>query len=161
HLFRVTAPGNRVTLYGYGSDPKPPIGAFDDRGAARAHDLIAVARFDGTQSYFRYDGAGRVTATSAGVNGTERVTFTYGLDGSVIVTDATDRQTVLNLGLGGLPAQVRDGEGNITSFDFCSCGKLFGLIGPSGETYRYDYDARDNLTNIHDPLGSDTSFSYE
>ena len=69
------------------------------------------------------------------------------------VTDATGRKTLLAYGLDGQLAQVRDGDGRhrrTSSYD--TQLQLTQLVGPSGETYRYTYDANGNLTGIHDPL---------
>ncbi len=169
HLLRVVAPGNRVTQYEYAAVTQLPfdvlnskaqlvnLGSFAD---PRSHALLSVTHVDGTHDYFAYDNQGRLTETKQDAN-TERVTFNYVSAGGVKVVDGTGRDTLLNFGLGGQLAQVRDADGRIVEFGYDAKFQFSQLGGPGGEQYDYAYDATGNLTGIRDALNLQTSFSYE
>lgn len=169
HLLRVAAPGNRVMQYAYAAETQKPfhvlnskadlvtLGSYSD---PRSHALLSVTHVDGTHDYFSYDARGRLIETKKDGN-TERITFNYVSEGGVKVVDATGRDTLLNFGLGGQLAQVRDSDGRIVEFGYDSRFQFSRLGGPGGEQYNYAYDATGNLTGIQDALNLQTSFSYE
>jgi YD repeat-containing protein len=151
HLYRVTAPGNRVTTYAYDLSTQPQ----------RFHALTNVVHPDLTQDMFAYDARGRLMQSSKTCcGGGQQVNYSYDSAGTVTVTDATGRTTQLLYGLGGQVAQVRDGEGRVVNFAYGNGAQLTQLLGPGGERYRYGYDGLGNLTTIEDPLRHTNSFSY-
>lgn len=163
YLLTVTAPGDRVTRYGYRQEggaigipgsPPPPF------TLPQKHALTAVEHPGGTHDFFQYDEFGRLIGVS-GDGGAEAVAFAYDNQGNVEVSDATSRTTLLSFGLGGQIVRVRDGEGSIVRFGYGQDSQLSRLIGPSGEEFEYSFDVRGNLASIRDALNRTTSFSYE
>ena len=169
YLIHVTAPGNRVTQYAY--LPQEPV-LFESLGVKaelnpsipmsgpRSHALDTVTHPDATQDFFAYNDLGRLSSVSKN-GGAETVSFEYVSPGGVLVTDASNRVTHLNFGLGGQLAEVRDGAGRIVSFGYDSQFQFDALGGPGGEQYDYTYDDNGNLTGIRDALNLEATFTYE
>ncbi len=152
HLIRVTAPGARVTTYAYHTAGLPQ----------RLHALSGATRPDLTQDSFAYDEQGRLIETSRNCcDGAQKVTYAYDSVGTVSVTDATGRLTVLFYGQGGQLAQVIDGEDRRVAFAYDNAGQLAQLTGPGGERYGYSHDNLGNLVEIEDPLHQVSNFAYE
>jgi YD repeat-containing protein len=150
HLISVTAPGNRVTLYSYDTGAN----------AASEHALLSVTYPDGSHDFFSYDGAGRLMQTS-GDNSAETVTYNYGSPGGVTVTDSTGRQMVMDFGLGGQVAQVRDGQGRLVNLGYDSSFQVTQVVGPDGARYQCSFDSHGNLVGISNPLRQKTAFAYD
>jgi RHS repeat-associated protein len=169
NLVRVNAPGNRVTQYGYApaeivnfrpSGPRGDTGVDRLIAGPRSYALTSVTHADDRHDFFAYDARGRLIETKKDGEA-EKVTFRHLGDGKVQVEDAAGRITNLAFGLGGQLVQVRDGAGRNVSFGYDSQFEFDVLGGPGGERYRYEYDARGNLTGIRDALNLETSFEYE
>jgi len=101
YLVAVTLPGEYVTRYSYESS----------NGLQREHALQSVEYSDGTHDYFTYGTAGRLIETHVG-GGAESFQYAYDSAGTITVTDATSRKTILSFGVGGQLIKVRDGTGN-------------------------------------------------
>ncbi|MHC4404183.1 MAG: RHS repeat domain-containing protein, partial [Planctomycetota bacterium] len=152
YLQTVTAPGDppRVTSYAYETMGTPQ----------QTHALLSIEYPDAAHDYFHYDEHGRLDETHRD-GGAESVTYDYDSAGTVTITDATDRQTVLYFGVGGQLVQARDGEGNVLNLGYDGNYQLAGLAGPSNQQYRYSYDSQGNVTGIEDPVRNTTAFAYE
>jgi YD repeat-containing protein len=94
-----------------------------------------------TGASFGYDAAGRMTACNG-------FTMTYDNEGRIlsetlapgkIVTYAYDDR--------GLPSQVMDWMGGMTSFTYDAADRLIGVIRPNGTSGAYQYDAANRLTS--------------
>ncbi|MFO0799724.1 MAG: LamG-like jellyroll fold domain-containing protein [Gemmataceae bacterium] len=149
HLLSVQTPAG-VTSYTYS------VG----NGAATEHALTSVTFPDGTHRYFGYDALGRLAGTSRDGNA-EAVAYTYGDPGEVVVTDAVGNASRVFYDQRGLPVRTRDAFGNVTSVAYDPATLAVSRVtDPTGQTTRYTYDARGNLTSRTDALGHTTRFTY-
>ena len=139
------------------------VGYFSDSCVATycepAIGINTITYPDGTHSYFTYDSLGRMASTYQDGN-TENVTFSYDTTGAVTTTDAAGNASKSMPDVNGNPAQYTDPLGSVTQFSYDPENKLTGVHEPLGTNSFYSYDALGNPASMIDPLGNQENLSY-
>jgi RHS repeat-associated protein len=148
YLLSVTDYEGFTTGYAYDSGSNP----------ATAHALVSVTHPDGTHDDFAYDPQGRLGQSS--IDGSEAVTFGYGVGGTVTATDANGGTTTFDFDSAGHLARVVDPLQNSTLFTYDGSGNLTRTTDAAGHVYSFVSDARGNVTQSTDPLDHITRFVY-
>ncbi len=150
YLLSVTEPGGRVTRYTYETAAPAP----------QRHALLSIEYPDATVRHYAYNELGWLSETYLDDNA-ERLTFRYDELGKVTMQDAAARTTTFTFLPSGHTAEIRDNAGGTLTCVYDADYRLVSIVGPAGETYRYSYDQRDNVSAIEDPLRQVTTLKYE
>ncbi len=148
HLTKVVDPQG-TTLYKYITGQEP----------ADENALSQITFPDGTNTFFGYDGDGRLTDVHRD-GGAEDLTFAYSGNGIVTTIDALGKASTTYFNAAGQPARVVDGNQNATNFSYDTNFNLVRTIDPLGQQYNYAYDTLGNLSSIVNPLGQTTTLAY-
>ena len=136
--------------------------SYDGKG-----QLTSVTDEIGTYMNMTYDGSGNVISATNGAGTTAQ--FTYDADGnctSKTLTYTSDgvMKTVTEqyfYDAAGNLIKIIDSDGNITTTDYNSMGKVSSATDEKGRTTTYDYDDFGNLTKINYPDGTTETFTYD
>jgi len=79
----------------------------------------------------------------------------------VELTDANGNSVAATTDVGASTQQVRDANGNVSTYVYDARGNVSSVTGPLGSTMQNAYDENDNLTSTTDALGNTTSFAYD
>ena len=159
----VTDSVGRTTTYTYGGDLLITVDSPEGTTAYTYNDGFAVTSItdsNGTQASFDYDERGRLTQESFN-GGAETVTYDYGENGEVTVTDADGAVTALLLNDRGQVGQLTDALGRSLNIQYDAIGNATGISAPDGSNLAFTYDDEGNLLTQTNPLGQRTSFTYE
>ncbi|MEO6923262.1 MAG: hypothetical protein ABI142_05505, partial [Bryocella sp.] len=139
------------------------VGYIDDTCVTTYCDpaigVTSITFPDGSQENYTYDPAGRLTGRSSTGN-TQSVSYTYGSDGSLTMTDALGKSTQYALNYRGFPTAITDALGNITSMRYDGENKLAGQIGQLGDSVSISYDNSHNVIGFQQSSGNFTSLAY-
>lgn len=122
--------------------------------------LTSITDGNGVQASFEYDDRGRLIRESFN-GGIEAITYSYGENGEVTVTDLNGAATQLFLNDRGQVTQLTDALGRSLRIRYDQAGNATSIIAPDGSTLSFNYDDEGNLLNQVNPLGQSTSFTYE
>lgn len=103
---------------------------------------------------------GRHLRTLDALTGSTRYRFDYDSAGRLTtITDANDRQTLIQRDATGQPTAIRAPDGQLTTFGL-TAGFLTSITNPAGETTRFTYTPDGLLTSVTTPRGGVTTFAY-
>jgi RHS repeat-associated protein len=173
----ITDPKGNVTSFEYDANGNlikttDPLGnvttmAYDSRGL-----LTSVTDANGGIIQYEYDAAGNLIKTIDQLG--NATTYTRDSAGNIIsVTDAEGNVTVNEYDSMNRLVSVIDANGGVTSYTYTSGGCASGCSGSSagkllssitdanGNTTSFEYDERDRLARIINPLGNVTTYEYD
>jgi len=150
HLERVVAPGGPTTNYTY----NPETGDPGD------HALRSVEYPDLMHQYYDYDVLGRLSAEYRD-GGAERLDYTYGECGAVLIEDAEGGAITISPDEYGRATQIEDTLNRIVKMAYDAHFNLVRLTDPASARFEFEYDLLGNVIAMEDPLGSDVWFSYD
>lgn len=135
---------------------------YDSKG-----NLTSVTDEIGTYINVTYDSKGNVTSTTNGVGTTAK--FTYDENGNCLTKTLTYTSEGISKTVtenytydeGGNLIQIVDSDGNITSTEYNSIGKISSATDEKGRKTSYDYDDLGNLVKIIYADGTSESFTYD
>lgn len=146
----VDALGNEIN-YSYDSKGNlksvtDEIGTYMNMTYDSQGNVISATNGTGTTAEFTYDGDGNclsktLTYTSDGVSKTVTENYTYDEAGNLV--------------------KIIDSDGNITSTEYNSMGKVSVATDEKGRQTSYDYDDLGNLVKITYADGTSESFTYD
>jgi RHS repeat-associated protein len=159
----VTDSAGRTTTYDYTGElltgVTSPEGTtnytYDDNFA-----LTSITDGNGIQARFDYDPQGRLIRESFN-GGAEELTYNYGENGEVTVTDASGAVTQLFLNDRGQVSQLTDALGRTLRIGYDDAGNATQITAPDGSALGFVYDDEGNLLTQVNPLGQRTEFIYE
>ena len=123
--------------------------------------LKEITYTDGSVQTLSYDSEGRLSGGlleggSAGI----AVSYSYGPQGQVTVTDALGDQTTYDYNQLGLIARVTNPLAEATEYQYDATGDLTKVTNASGQTSTYVYDSQGNVVQSTDARGNSTEFTY-
>lgn len=122
------------------------IGSFVNMTTDSKGNVVSATTGSGTKADFVYDSNGNCVSR----------TVTYNVDGA----PRTVTEYYTYDGYGNVIKTI-DSEGNITSSEYNSIGKLAVETDGNGNQTKYTYDTMGNLTKISYPDGTSESFVYD
>ncbi|MCX4257905.1 MAG: hypothetical protein OSJ54_13395 [Oscillospiraceae bacterium] len=136
--------------------------SYDSKG-----QLTSVTDEIGTYMNMTYDSNGNVVSATNGAGTTAQ--FTYDSDGNctsktLTYTSENGIRTVTEqyfYDAAGNLTKIIDSDGNVTTTDYNSMGKVSSATDEKGRTTTYDYDDFGNLTGISYPDGTSERFTYD
>ncbi|EDX85032.1 RHS Repeat family [Synechococcus sp. PCC 7335] len=153
----------RTTTYTYDGELLASVTAPEGTTSYTYNNDFAVTSVtdgNGTQVNFEYDDRGRLVRESID-EGEESITYDYGENGEVTVTDASGAETQLFLNDRGQVSQLTDALGRTLRLNYDTAGNVVGIDAPEGSDLGFVYDDKGNLITQIDPLGQRTEFIYE
>lgn len=159
----VTDSTGRTTTYEYTGDLLRRVESPDGITSYTYYDngaLQSITDGNGTQASFEYDSFGRLTKENFNA-GSEAITYTYGDNGEVTVTDADGAKTQLFLNDRGQVTQLTDALDRTLRIRYDDAGNATRIIAPDGSGLTFTYDNQGNLKSQENALGQRTSFIYE
>ncbi|MGP8235731.1 MAG: RHS repeat-associated core domain-containing protein [Limisphaerales bacterium] len=164
-------PVGRTTSYTYdaggqhivsatGTTGTTNFGWVTNQGPAAQHALSSITFPDGTHCYYQYDSLGRMTNQSLD-GGAEPITYSYDNAGGMTATDATGRSGIVVLNEFLQTAGVQDDDMRFTAFNYDTNRQTLSINATLGADWRFVNDALGNRLEALDPLGQQTSFTYE
>lgn len=176
NLTSVTDPANNQWRMTYDADgdltsriAPSPLSFTESFVSDADHNLTSATDARGKTTTFTYDSAGRLTkATRPG--GIE-TSFAYDADGNLTdVTDPRGKITSFTYDTSGRLTEVEEPESAQTTFGYDSAGRLTSLVEPRGNAagatpsdyeWSFTYDAADNPSGQTDPLGNQTTQTFD
>ncbi len=149
HLVSVQAYDGRITAYAWNDTP----------GSPAQHALTSMTRPDGVTRTFEYDASGRL-AVMAREGEHERITFTYGNEGGVSVSDALGHTTRYAFDYAGRMIRRENPLGSAVRYAFNALGQVASITDPAGLDSTFEYDTRGNLSAVSDAMRRTTRFTY-
>jgi RHS repeat-associated protein len=174
NLTSMTDPSGAVTQFAYDSNGNI-TSQTDASGSTTKFEYDSLGRIInvtdalGNSTTYTYDAAGNLTSTTD-ANGN---TTTYGYDSRGQVTRIVDALgNVASYAYGGTGCSscgggsdklttLTDANGNTTTFEYDSLGRLIKETDPMGNSITYAYDAKGNLTAKKDGNGNIAGFEYD
>ncbi|MBB5788752.1 DUF6531 domain-containing protein [Jiangella mangrovi] len=151
HTFDLTYTGGLLTQIDISDGREITYGYTSGR-------LTSVTGVDGTTSTYGYDTNGRLSVITD-ATGADTVTNVYDAQGRVSTqTDALDRETTFEHEQ--YSTDVTDPEGGIWT-DVYAGKALVGRFDPLGNLTQSRYDVFWNPSQVRDPSGGTTSFTYD
>jgi RHS repeat-associated protein len=139
------------------------VGYYDDSCVATycqpAIGISSISYPDGTHIYFTYDAVGRVAGQSRD-GGAQSFTYTYNNSGSVTVTDAFGKSTIVEPNELGQPLSIVDPLGGVARIQYDAEGKPINSIGALGDSSFVTYDHAGNFASATSPSGNTTNFAF-
>lgn len=139
-----------------------------------AHGPVSAVNARGTETRFGYDERGNLTSlTRIPAGGSRPLTDSYTVDARGLVTAATDpagNTTTSTYTADGDLATVTTPEGRTSSHTYDPVGRLATSVDPRGNqpgadpaqfTTSYTYNARDQITEVTNPLGHSSLSTYD
>lgn len=154
-----------LSVISYTYNPNGLLSSTTVNGSTTTYDYdtygnrIQVTDPEGNATTFTYDVIGRKTSTT----NAEGATTVYAYDNLNRIIRVTHPDTTYveyTYDCCGL-SQVRDENGNLTSYEYDSLGRRTKVIDPEGNETSYVYDAVGNLTALTDAKGNTTSYTYD
>lgn len=127
---------------------------------AAKNAVTAITNPDGSESFYAYDGLGRLVSKSGCCGSPEVTTYSYGSAGRVTSTDALDHATHSFFDHRGRLVRTEDPLGNVVHRTFDINGRLIKTTDAAGRSRTFTYDSRGNLTSETNELGYITRFAY-
>jgi len=160
-LTSVTTPAGTTTLTWNEGGPSG-VGYFADGCVLTycepAIGVNTITFPNGTHTYLTYDALGRV-ASQSNDGSAQTLTFTYGGNGTVTVTDAAGNVSQFSPNEYGSLVQYTDPLGTITQVSYDPEDKLTATKGPLGASASVSYDSLGNPATLIDPLGNQENLS--
>ena len=122
------------------------IGSYMNMTYDKDGNVVSATNGAGTTAQFTYDSDGNCTSktlTYTSENGIQTVTEQYFYDAAGNLT------------------KIIDSDGNVTTTDYNSMGKVSSATDEKGRTTTYDYDDFGNLIGISYPDGTSERFTYD
>lgn len=190
HITQATDPVGRVTTYGYdvlndkahstfltsittaagttsiswNEGGAHGVGYFDDSCVATycepAIGINSITHPDGSHIYYTYDAVGRLTGSSRD-GGADAVTYTYGAQGTLTVTDALGNSFQQAPNQYGALAQTTDPLQAVTQYTYDLEQKVTGVRGALGTASSLSYDSQGNIALLLDPMGNQQSIASD
>ena len=164
-ITRVTDSVGRVTTYNYDETGELLLNVTSVEGTTNyTYDdnfaLTSITDQNGTQATFEYDNRGRLIRGSFN-DGAEEITYSYGENGEVTVTDASGETTQLLLNDRGQVSQLEDALGRTLRINYDEAGNPTEITAPDDSALSFTYDNEGNLLTQVNSLGQRTGFTYE
>lgn len=153
----------RTTTYEYDEDLLTSVTTTEGTTSYTYNDQFAITSVtdpNGVQSSFEYDDRGRLTKESFN-DGTEEITYSYGEDGQVSITDASGANTRLLLNDLGQVGQIQEASGRTLRINYDEAGNPIGIVAPNNGVLSFTYDSKGNVLSQVNPLGQRTAFTYQ
>lgn len=167
YIASIADPQGRQTTYAYNGEYLASVRAHDGRtttytyittGAAQ-HALAQIVSPNGNTRHYTYDERGHLTATWRN-NQEEKLTFTSGDSGRVVVTDGLGNASSLFFDHWARLIKTENPLGETVQMRFNELGRLLSVTDPDGDSASYAYDSRGNVTGITDRLRQTTRLLY-
>lgn len=162
-ITEVTDFAGRTTTYAYTENLLTNVTSSAGTTTYTYNDDFAVTSITDPNEItttLEYDDRGRLIRESFN-DGVEEITYSYGDNGEVTVTDASGESTRFFLSDRGQVARLEDPSGGILRFSYDNTGNLTRIVAPNNRVLGLTYDDEGNLLSRVDPSGQRTTFTYE
>ena len=143
------------------------IGTYMNMTYDSEGNVISATNGAGTTSQFTYDADGNCTSktlTYTGAEGLKTVTEQYSYDAAgnlVKIIDSEGNVTTTEYNSMGKVYSAKDGKGRITSYDYDDFGNLVKITYPDNTTESFTYDREGNNLTATDRMGRTVSMKYD
>ncbi len=161
----VTDSTGRTTSYTYNPTGELILSKTDASGTTSYtyNDRFAITSITnpgGTQTVLEYDERDRPIRERPG-DGSPGITYNYGEEGKVTVTDATGSTAEVTLNDAGQVTQMRNALGQRLQISYDEMGNPTRIVAPGNTATGFTYDGAGNVIGQVNALGQRTRFAYE